>query len=240
MLFKSALITAASGKINGMVASRGRSGQYLRELAIPVNPNTDRQNVQRSIFANLANLWQDLTPEQRSEWGLFADGTPSTNRLGQELILTGQNAYIKANSLLELIGEPLVSDPPAEFNNGQAVTADPDTWELDIDTDTWVLEANRAAGESVDGWVCTFRGKAQNPSRGFYGGPYQLADVEPILTAAEQAVLTAQIGVDDLSDYVIPETDALIPMRLVVQYADGRHSHSEHTLIAPTLTTTGV
>ena len=145
---------------------------------------------------------------------------------------------LKANSNLELIGEALVSDPPAEFNNGQAVTPDPDQWEYNVDTDTWSIAVSRAGAESVDGWVLTFRGPAQNPSRGFYGGPYQLADVQAIALALTGVICTAQIGVDDLSDYTIPETPARIPMRFVVQYEDGRLSHTERTFIIPDFTTT--
>lgn len=240
MQFKSALTTETTGHIDGLVASHNRWGRYLRPRVTGVNPNTVRQNVQRSILANLANLWQDLTPEQRGLWSQFGAAVPTTNRLGQEVFLTGQLSYIKANSNLELIGEAIVSVPPAEFNNGQAVTADPDTWEYNVDTDIWTIEVNRAGPESVDGHVLTFRGRAQNPSRNFYNGPFQLADIQEFLSAAENAVITAGIGVDDLSEFTIPETDALIPMRFVVQYDDGRLSHSEATLIAPELTTTSV
>lgn len=240
MQYKSALMTEATGHIDGLVASHNRWGHYFRPRVTPVNPNSTRQSVQRSILANLANLWQDLTPEQRGLWAEFGAAVPSVNRLGQEIFLTGQLSYIKANSNLELIGEALVSDPPAEMNNGQAVTPDPETWEYNIDTQAWQLDVDRAGPESVDGNVLTFRGRAMNPSRNFYGGPYQLADVEPILLAAEDATPTAIIGTDDLSDYTIPETGAKIPMRFVVQYADGRLSHSQVLFLHPDLTTTSV
>lgn len=240
MQYKSALMTEATGHIDGLVASHNRWGQYFRPRVTPVNPNTARQSVQRSILANLANLWQDLTAIQRSLWQEFADATPSTNRLGQTIVLTGQNAYIKANSPLQLIGGVLVSDPPAEYNNGQAVTADPDTWDFNIDTDTWSINVARAGVDSVDANVLTFRGRAQNPSRGFYGGPYQLADVQPILLGEAGVICTATIGVDDLSDYAIPETGALIPLAFTVSYEDGRYSHREFVMLAPDLTTTSV
>jgi len=240
MQYKSALMTEATGHIDGLVASHNRWGAYFRPRVTPVNPNSVRQNTQRSILANLAQLWQDLTPGQRSLWKQFADNTPQTNRLGQEIILTGQLAYIKANSPLELIGGTLVSIPPLEYNNGQAVTPDPETWEFNIDNDTWTIDVDRSGPESLDGNVLTFRGIAQNPSREFYGGPYQLSDVQEILAAAEDATCTAQIGVDDLCEFLIPETGALVPLRFVVSYVDGRYSHSEATLIAPDLTSTSV
>lgn len=238
MQYKSALMTEATGHIDGLVASHNRWGHYFRPRVTPVNPNSTRQSVQRSILANLANLYQDLTPEQRGLWAEFGAAVPSTNRLGQEIFLTGQLSYIKANSNLELIGQPLVSDPPAEMNNGQAVTPDPETWEYNIDTDTWSITVNRAGLESVDGHVLTFRGRAMNPSRNFYGGPYQLADVEAIALGVDTAIPTAQIGIDDLSDYTIPETGAKIPMRFIVQYEDGRKSHSQVIFLHPDLTTT--
>ncbi len=240
MQFKSALTTETTGNIDGLDASHKRWGRYLRPRVTGVNPNSDRQNVQRSILANLVQLWQDLTDGQRDGWKTFGINVPTTNRLGQEITLTGQLSFIKANSNLQLIGRTLVSDPPAEFNNGQAVTPDPDTWEFNIDTDTWSINVDRAAIESVDGDVLTFRGRPQNPSRGFFGGPYQLSDVEGIDGSDTSATPTATIGVDDLSEFVIPETGALIPLRFIVQYEDGRLSHSETALIPPDLVTTGV
>lgn len=239
MQYKSALITEATGHINGLVASHNRWGAYFRPRVTPVNPNSDRQNAMRSYLADAVQLWQDLTAEQRSLWDQWAANTPQKNRLGQDITLTGQLAYIKSNTPKMLIGDPPVADPPAEYNNGQAVTPDPDTWEFNIDTDTWSITVLRQGPESVDGKVLTFRGIAQNPSRGFYAGPYQLSDVEDILLAAASATPTATIGVDDLCDYAIPETPARIPMRFVVIYADGRYSHTERTLIIPTFTTTG-
>lgn len=240
MQYKSALMTEATGHIDGLVASHNRWGHYFRPRVTPVNPNTTRQNVQRSILANLANLWQDLTPEQRGLWDEFGAAVPTTNRLGQEVFLTGQLSYIKANSNLALIVEALVSDPPAEFNNGQAVTPDPETWSFNIDTDTWSIDVARAAPESVDGHVLTFRGRAMNPSRKFYAGPYQLADIQAMAKEDAGQVCTAQIGVDDLSDYTIPETPARIPLRFVVQYEDGRLSHTERCFEIPDLQTTSV
>ena len=98
MLFKSALITQASGSIGGMTASRNKGGAYFRARALPTNPNTPEQQAVRGYLGTLANLWTNvLTPANRVLWDFYAFNVPVINAVGDSIQLTGQQMYIRAN-----------------------------------------------------------------------------------------------------------------------------------------------
>ena len=52
-----AIVTDGRGKIGGHVASKNRSGAYLRTKVTPSNPNTVAQVQVRSILASLSQSW---------------------------------------------------------------------------------------------------------------------------------------------------------------------------------------
>jgi hypothetical protein len=59
----------------------------------------------RAIVAALAKDWSGrLTPEQRAAWNAYTEKVNSRWRLGQGP-LSGQNLYVKLNSILGLIGQ---------------------------------------------------------------------------------------------------------------------------------------
>ena len=63
-----AIIVDGSGKIGGHVASKNRSGSYLRTKTTPSNPNTTAQAQARSVLASLSTGWGVLTDDQRKSW----------------------------------------------------------------------------------------------------------------------------------------------------------------------------
>ncbi|KKL73251.1 hypothetical protein LCGC14_2076760, partial [marine sediment metagenome] len=54
-------VAAISGSIGGTVYSRNRGGAYIRNRAIPVDPNTSFQINVRAILAAQSQNWADLT-----------------------------------------------------------------------------------------------------------------------------------------------------------------------------------
>jgi len=238
MKYKSALMTQASGHIEGLVASHNRGGSYFKARTTPTDPQTQRQSDIRSNFANCVQLWQDITQPQRDGWDDFADNTPQKDVMGQDLILTGQQAFIKANSALLLADWSMAYDAPAEYNNGQAVSVVPDSFEYDPNAQEWWLDVERDDVESQDGRVMVFRGIAQNPSRTFYGGPYQLANITQMAAGETTEDPTAVIGDTDTCDHQIPNIDVMVPLKVGIVYADGRYPHREIYILEPELTTT--
>ncbi len=114
MKFKSEIVTQASGSIGGATYARNRGGLYRRARSIPVNPNSPAQMRARNVLGQLAAAWGTiLTEEQRLEWGAYADLSPTTDTLGDPLILTGQQMYIRANSIRLNAGGTRIDDGPA-------------------------------------------------------------------------------------------------------------------------------
>lgn len=175
-LYTSQIIAAGSGSIGGATLSRNRSGAYIRNRSIPVNPSSAAQVVVRGALATLVARWSSvLTPAQRTAWETWAANTPQVNALGNPINLTGQNAYVKMNALHIQTGSAVVDTAPIIFANAvltppTIVSATGTTDVLSIgftNTDLWA--------SAVGGKLLVFVGRPQNPSKVFFNGPYRLA-----------------------------------------------------------------
>jgi hypothetical protein len=180
MKVKSALLTQMSGSIGGMTGSHNRGGMYLRARSIPTNPNTTRQQDARAAFTGAVNRWTEvLTSGQRAAWTAYAAQTPTLDSLGDQLILTGQQMYIRSQQVLgrvNLFGELTLTDlttAPVMNNLGDYTpvvmawtTGNSATIAYD-NTDDW-------AGET--GSVLVIQGSADpvNVTINYYDGPWQM------------------------------------------------------------------
>jgi len=116
MLYKSALVTSASGSIGGMTASRSRGGAYLRARAIPIDPASSYQVACRALLGNLSARWSSvLTTIQRTAWNLYAQYCPYVNNLGDTHYLTGQNMYVACNTVRMQAGLSVIDAGPVVF-----------------------------------------------------------------------------------------------------------------------------
>ena len=88
-----ALVTDGRGKIGGQVASRNRSGAYMRNKVTPVNPQTDAQQRSRSILASFSEGWRGLTEAQRAAWNAAVSQFETTDVFGDTIQPTGKNLY---------------------------------------------------------------------------------------------------------------------------------------------------
>ena len=185
-----------SGSIGGTVWSRNRSGVYIRNRSVPVNPNTDKQVAIRNIVRALAIAWdQTLTQPQRDAWNLYAANVDWINSLGQTVNLTGLNHYIRSNTPRLDIGLARVDDGPVIFNLataelGMSCAASEATQQYTL---TW---DDTAAWASEDGAAeITQQGAPQNGGIGFFGGPWRRNGFIPGNSGApptSPTVLTAQ------------------------------------------------
>lgn len=177
MKFISQIVTAASGSVRGCVFSRNRSGAYIRGRGIPVNPGSQQQNLTRTSLATLIARWTStLTSAQRTSWNTWALNTPHSDALGQSIILTGQNAYVSANTLALQAGLPFINAAPTVFAG--AVLTPPALSVADVSaqtlaitfsiTDLWRNQDNAA--------LLVFQGRPQNPSINYFKGPYRFAE----------------------------------------------------------------
>ena len=106
---------ATSGKMGGLVGSRGRAGHQLRARIIPRQALTVSSSEARAITGGLPGLWRKLTPAEQSTWADLAQSIPARDALGQLLTLSGYALYIACNRRLITIGitEPLCAAPAA-------------------------------------------------------------------------------------------------------------------------------
>lgn len=107
-----AIIVAGSGKVGGHVASKNRSGSYLRTKVTPINPQSALQTAVRGRLASLASAWGSLTAAQRDAWNAAVSSFKSTNVFGDIINPSGFNLFIKLNSNLLALGVAQISDPP--------------------------------------------------------------------------------------------------------------------------------
>lgn len=103
---------AASGALGNVVASHNRGGQYLRLRVVPTNPQTQPQINSRAALANVSQQWASLTSAEQLAWYTWAETNKVTDRLGKQITLQGNAAYIMINKRLYEDGDALLSDPP--------------------------------------------------------------------------------------------------------------------------------
>lgn len=91
-------VVDARGSIGGTTFSKNRYGQYMRARTTPVNPDTDRQGEVRTAVQFLAPYWSStLTAAQRAAWEVYAAAITRTNKLGEQIKLTGYNHFMRCN-----------------------------------------------------------------------------------------------------------------------------------------------
>jgi len=174
MLFKSGVIASASGSFGGMTVSRGRSGMYMRNRSIPVNPASGAQVSVRAIFGNLSARWSTLTAAQRTAWETYAGNVPVINKLGDQIFLTGQQMYVRCNATRQVTGLAVVDNGPTAMTGATlsattaSVSATGNTISVTFETtDPWVDEDDAALAV----YISTDKGVGVN----YHRGPYRLA-----------------------------------------------------------------
>ncbi len=100
------------GKRGGIVASRNRYGQYIKELVKPKQPGTAAQREVWGNMTELSWLWNELSDERRKAWRRLAAQVHSRPTLGQSGPLDGILLFKKINTVLRICARELLLDPP--------------------------------------------------------------------------------------------------------------------------------
>lgn len=182
MLFTSQIVTKASGSIGGITASHNRFGQYFRARVTPVNPSTAFQIAVRAALTTLAIRWQTLTATQRLAWETYAENVPVVNRVGDTVVLTGLNQYIRSNVPRIQNGLVIVDDGPTTFSLPDFTTPS-----IVLSVVAGFLQASITFTDT-DGWAIADGGALLNYgsrelalSIEFFKGPFKVG--QPILGA---------------------------------------------------------
>ena len=218
MKFKSALVTQVSGSIGGMTGSHNRGGLYFRARAIPTDPNTPAQAAIRAIFGALVQRWEDvLTIVQRRDWIIYANQVPLTGPLGDPVIVSGMNHYIRSNTARVQAGVAEVDDGPTTFNLGNLS-------QVILNSAVEATQLLSFSFTGADNWnapgggLISFIGRPQNLTINYFRGPYRFAtfsdgaipQVTPIAVTSPFAFVAGQ----------------RIFARLAATYPDGRYTQT--------------
>ncbi len=169
-------IVQMSGSIAGDVHARNRFGNYTRPRTKPVNPRSQRQMAARVIMMFLAEQWREspMTDVIRTAWQTYADSVNWTNRLGEQVTLTGFNMFIMGNAALLAVGAALVTAAPAALGlppgdpNMVVSNCTEAAQRFDLAFDDgfdWCAED--------DAYLIMYQGKPQSRSHNFFNGPWR-------------------------------------------------------------------
>lgn len=219
MLFKSALMTAASGSVRGLTASHNRAGQYFRGRTIPVNTNTSQQQTVRSALTSVVAGWSgDLTDGQRDAWASYGAEVGTVTALGDTIPLSGISAFVQGNV-------PRVQNGLTRVDDGPSVLSKPDFGAIEnlviseaTQTLTFTFNDNFLWTGQDDGGLIVQISRPQNPGVNYFSGPYRLALLIPG-SVATPATSPASVPVP----FTLSEGQKAF-VRMRVTRADGRLS----------------
>lgn len=125
------LLGSITGDIRGSVGagtfSKGRNGAILRQKVSPVQPRSSAVLIIRSMFAALSKIWAGSTMDGlREGWAALAAVTNYTNVFGNTYHPTGLQLFQSCNRNLDSIGQPHITDVPANLNVDSLLTIDAD------------------------------------------------------------------------------------------------------------------
>ena len=197
MLFIPTIGAQMSGAVGGLVFSHNAGGSYVRLRVTPTNPNSPQQQAVRNAVAFLSNFWNNgLTLPQRRVWDTYAENVSVTNRIGQQVFISGMAQYVRSNTGRIQANLARADDGPGVFNIGgnelpkianfsEATQLGEVSFGNTPLVDPWANE--------VGGFLWVFISRPQNPTINYFRGPYRLvavvvgdpvAPVSPILINA--------------------------------------------------------
>jgi len=105
-----------SGKLQGTVMFKGRSGAFARVNVKGVNPRTNSQIARRAVLSTQSQAWRGLTAAQRAAWNAAAasGAFPQTNALGVTYNPTGAQLFVRLNINILLAGGSAITAPPVK------------------------------------------------------------------------------------------------------------------------------
>lgn len=234
MKFKSEVVTQASGSVGGVTYARNRGGLYRRARSIPVNVNSAAQLAARTNLASLSIAWREsLTQVERDAWSDYAALSPVTDVFGDPILLSGQQMYVRCNSVRLRAGFSRVDSGPQ--NPGlidlspvdASVVIGAGAFNITFDnSDSWANETN--------GGLAIQTSRFLSPAINFFRGPFRFIDSidgNPTTAPTSPAsVGTANAFGQDVDNGIVGQT---VFIRARAFGADGRISDARivrHTL----------
>ena len=104
----------SAGDVTARV-SKGR--QVLSARTIPSKDKTPAQAVSRNRLSKISRSYKKLSDGQMKAWAALAEKMKGISTFGQAAELTPHNAFVRINTNLQMVGEPMLEDAPAYIND---------------------------------------------------------------------------------------------------------------------------
>ena len=105
------MVTDGRGKLGGHVLTKNRQGAAVRTKSSPVQRRSNSQQLMKSRFTYLSQLWRNLTQTQNAAWNAAAPDYIQTNIFGDQYAPTGKNLFMLLNQNILLGGGTVIYDP---------------------------------------------------------------------------------------------------------------------------------
>ena len=178
MLFRGLMVTSLSGSMDGVVASHNAGGPYFRNRTTPTDPATARQVNCREAMAACYTWWKDnLSQADREQWHAYAKTTRHTNRIGQQIFLSGWDAFTQMAFLKFQVNEQLGAgtDPGATPPHSHIPFSVAPRAELnDADVIRLIWESDSIWEGDQDNMLVLYVSSIRSGTINFFKGPYQL------------------------------------------------------------------
>jgi len=111
------MVGQISGRLASVVFSHNRGGPYARNGTIPTLVTSEAAINAKARLSQQSQAWDNLTAIQRLAWLEWARSNPVTNRLGSQVTVGGNAAFVGINTRIALalgtpLTEPPIADPP--------------------------------------------------------------------------------------------------------------------------------
>ena len=104
----------SAGDVTARV-SQGR--QVLSSRTVPAKGKTPAQAVSRNRLSKISRSYKKLSDGQMKAWAALAEKMKGISTFGQAAELTPHNAFVRINTNLQMVGEPMLEDAPAYIND---------------------------------------------------------------------------------------------------------------------------
>ena len=101
-----------AGSAKGVTARNVKGRNILSSKAQHSKSVTPAQAVSRNRLSLISRSYKKLTDLQMSAWGRLAEKMKGISTLGQAAEMTAHNAFVRINSNLQMVGEPMLADAP--------------------------------------------------------------------------------------------------------------------------------
>lgn len=226
MIQRSPFLSAGSGKIGDMIATRNRFGFILKAYTPPDQPDTPAQQESYGHFGNICDRWLTLTETQRALWRQYAAAVPMPNTLGQSRCITGKQHYIRSNM-------PRFWPPGGPF----WCDAAPTTFRIACnifwyDLHCYILAMGRlnfyadginqdpATVENEDSFILCYSSTPHTTESNYWKGPYQYRNAVYLSIGDQQHFATGQ----SMDTIWKPAGGEVCHLKFIVSRVDGRLS----------------